>query len=124
MNSNPPRSKTVVIYAVAILGSLGIMAGMVGLMWHYTKVEPLGADRVTERKKNFAELKNANASTLSSLGWQDPVRGVVRLPIDRAMELTVKEWQNPAAARAALLSRLEKAMVPIAPPPPAPSKFE
>jgi hypothetical protein len=38
---------------------------------------------------------------------------VVRLPVARAMELTVQEWQQPRAARSNLLFRLQRA----APPP-------
>ena len=32
-------------------------------------------------------------------GWIDQQRGLVRLPIDVAMQIAAQEWQNPAAAR-------------------------
>jgi hypothetical protein len=42
----------------------------------------------------------------------------VRLPIETAMQLAAQQWQNPAAARADLIARAEKA----APLPKAPAK--
>jgi hypothetical protein len=43
----------------------------------------------------------------------------VRLPINEAMKLALREWQNPAAARSNLIARVEKA---TAVPPAAPAK--
>jgi hypothetical protein len=54
----------------------------------------------------------------------DKTKGFVRLPIDRAMELTVEEYKNPAAARTNLVARADKAGAPAPKPPEAPSKFE
>ena len=71
------------------------------------------------RKKALAELRAAEASELSSYGWVDQGKGIVRLPITEAMKLTLREWQNPAAARSNLIARVEKA---TAVPPPAPAK--
>ena len=33
----------------------------------------------------------------------------MRIPIDRAVELSLKLWQDPAAARSNLIARVEKA---------------
>ena len=71
------------------------------------------------RKKALAELRAAEASELDSYGWVDQGKGVVRLPLAEAMKLTLREWQNPAAARSNLIARVEKA---AAVPPPAPAK--
>ena len=48
----------------------------------------------------------------------------LRLPIEVAMQITGREWQNPAAARAKLIERVEKATYVPPPPPPKPSAFE
>jgi hypothetical protein len=48
----------------------------------------------------------------------------VRLPIEDAKTMTVKAWQNPAAARADLLARVEKANVQPPKPPEKPSPLE
>ena len=59
------------------------------------------------------------ASELTTYGWVDQPKGVVRLPIADAMQLVLRDWQNPAAARSNLIARVEKA---TAAPPVAPAK--
>jgi hypothetical protein len=45
----------------------------------------------------------------------DGQRGIVRLPIEDAMKLAAQKWQNPAQARADLISRAERAAAPVKP---------
>ena len=93
-------------------------------MQRYTQPPPLGEDRVALRKKALADLRAAEASELENYGWVDQAKGVVRLPIAEAMQLALRDWQNPAAARSNLIARVEKATA--APPaaPAKPSEFE
>ncbi|MEW6160004.1 MAG: hypothetical protein AB1813_21450 [Verrucomicrobiota bacterium] len=120
--NNGSKTKVSVGYVIAILGTFLIMAAMVWLMRRYTQPAPLAADRVAERKKASAEVATASKAALETYGWIDPSKGIVRLPVDRAMELTIKNAQNPAASRSNLIARVEKKFPP--PPPPAPSQFE
>jgi hypothetical protein len=110
-----------VAYVLGILGTFLVMAALVWLMRHYTQTAPLGADRAAERIKNLKEMRAANEEALNNYAWQDQAKGLVRLPVARAMELTLQEWQNPAAARSNLIVRMEKA---TAPAPAKPSEFE
>jgi hypothetical protein len=110
--------------AAAILGSLLIVGWLVWLMNVKTAPAPLGQQRAEERRKNLAEAQAVNHDALSTYGWQDPGKGIVRLPIERAMALTLQEWQNPAAARSNLLTRLDKATAVPPKAPPKPSEFE
>jgi len=119
MSAQPAGERTGLAWLIGILGSLLIVAALVWAMQHYTQPPPLGEDRVALRKKALAELRAAEASELSSYAWLDQGKGVVRLPIIEAMKLTLREWQNPAAARSNLIARVEKA---TAVPPPAPAK--
>ena len=111
-------------YVLSILGTFLVMAALVWLMRHYTQPAPLGADRAAERIKNLKEMRAANEEALNNYAWQDPAKGLVRLPIARAMEITLQEWQNPAAARSNLIARMEKAIAPAPKPPEQPSPFE
>ncbi len=111
-------------YVVGILGSFLIVAVLVKVMHDYAYPAPLGADRAELRRKNLADLKAANAEVLNLYAWQDQAKGVVRLPVERALELTVQEWQNPAAARSNLIDRAEKANVAPPKPPEPKSIFE
>ena len=99
--------------AVAVTVMFFLMAGMVWLMYHYTQPGPVEETRWAERAKNLAELTAKNKEALESFSWVSQDRGVVRLPIARAMELTVKEWQDAAAGRASLIARMEKALPPL-----------
>ena len=107
----------VAINAIAIIGVLLIMLGMVLVMYHYTRPAPVDEARMAERRKNLAELNAQTKDVLEHYAWIDQTKGQVRLPVARAMELAASEWQQPAAARSNLLWRLEKVMPS---PPPAP----
>ena len=106
-------------YAIGILGTFLIVALLVLAMQHYTKPAPVGANRVEERYKFLQDQRAADAKALTEYEWIDKDKGIVRLPVQRAVELTLQEWQNPAAARSNLISRVEKA---TAAPPKAPEK--
>ena len=96
-----------------------IFAALVWKMQQYTTPAPVGAERAAERAKALADLRAAEADALNNVGWVDPTKGLVRLPIAEALELTEREWQNPAQARSNLFARVEKA---TALPPKAPEK--
>ena len=104
-------------YAIGIAGTFLIVALLVLAMRHYAQPAPLGANRVEERQKFLQDLRAADAKTLNEYDWQDRDKGIVRIPIPRAVELSLQEWQNPASARSNLISRVEKATA-VAPKPP------
>ena len=106
-------------YAVGILGTFLIVALLVLAMRHYTQPAPVGANRVEERYRFLQDQRGADAKALNEYDWMDKDKGIVRLPVQRAMELTLQEWQNPTVARSNLISRVEKA---TAAPPRAPEK--
>ena len=111
-------------YVLAVIGAFLVMVALVGLMRHYTKTPPIGAERAQERIKNLKEMRAANYEAMHNYAWQDQAKGLVRLPVDRAMELTLQEWKNPAAARSNLIARMEKATAPAPKAPEKPSEFE
>ncbi len=50
-----------------------------------------GIHTLTQRKTNLRELR-AKEAEANHYGWVDQKAGVVRLPIERAMELTVQKY--------------------------------
>lgn len=124
MNDQLARPRTGIAYFFAILGSFLIVAALVWAMQRYTQPPQLGQERVAARKKALAELRAAEASELTSYGWVDQAKGVVRLPVEDAMKLVLRDWQNPAAARSNLIARVEKATVVAPAAPPKPSPYE
>jgi|SRR5947209_7303548 len=117
---NQPQGKFYGL-AVTIAGTFLIMAALVYVMRHYTQPGPIDEARIQERRKFLAELQAANADGLNNYGWQDQAKGLVRLPITNAMEMTIREYQHPAAARSNLAARADRA---FAPPPAAPKAPE
>ena len=120
-NQSPIDKARTAALAIGGLGTFLLVALLVVAMRHYTRPEPVGANRVEERYKNLQEQRAVDAKALNEYDWQDKDKGIVRLPVQRAMELTLQEWQNPAAARSNLISRVEKA---TAVPPPKPNIYE
>jgi hypothetical protein len=117
MNTHPPRTTSLFATLAGILGSFLIIAGLVWVMQRYTRPAPVDQARIDERKKARAETEQAAADALSTYGWVDEGKGIVRLKIDQAMELVLQEYKNPAAFRTNLMARVEKANA--VPPPPA-----
>lgn len=101
-----------------------IFVALVWKMQQHTTPAPLGAERSAERAKALVELRAAETDALTTVGWVDQGKGVVRLPIAEALKVAEKQWQNPAQARATLNDRVEKAFYVPPPPPPKPSAFE
>ena len=112
------------VYAVALIGALLIMAGLVWLMRYYTATPSLFAERSAERMQVRAEFDAANTPIVNTYDWQDQTRGIIRIPVDRAVDLTVQEWQNPKAARADLMARAAKAFAPLPKPPEKKNPYE
>ena len=109
----------VMVNAVALAACFFILAAVIWVMYHYTQPGPVDQARRAERRKNLAELSATNAVILENYAWLDQGKGLVRLPVSRAMEIAAQEGQNPAEAKARLIARMEKATpvpTPTAPP--------
>jgi len=73
--------------------------------------------RAKDRAKALAEIRQSTALELNSAATLDKTKGVYRIPVNAAMELTLKEYQaNAGANRAAFVAKI------TAPPPKAPEK--
>ena len=113
-----------VIPTLAVLGSFLVVGWLVWLMISYTRPAPIGEERANERRKALTDVRSADEHALKNYAWQDQGKGIVRLPVDRARELMLEQWKDPAAGRSNLLSRLEKATAQPPKAPPKPSEFE
>jgi hypothetical protein len=75
-------------------------------------VPPVDAARSAIISQSLYEIRTNELTQLNSPGWVDKPRGIVRLPIETAMQLAAQEWQNPAQARADLIARAKKSTAP------------
>jgi len=91
---------------------------------HSAHPPAIDADAAGKRVKALAEIRATESNALDHAGWIDQSRGLVRLPISLAMQITEIAWQNPAAARSNLIARAEKATAPVPAAPAKPNPFE
>src|SRR6266481_6619770 len=58
------------------------------------------AKRAEAREKKLNDARNAATQELNSYAWVDKGKGIARIPVDRAMELTLRDLasQKPAPA--------------------------
>jgi hypothetical protein len=98
----PRPVSTVAVAAIFVLFSLFYVASK----WAYVPTLPpapqnQAADNLPKdlawratpeaRKATLADLRKRQAEQAASYGWVDQKAGIVQVPIDRAMELVVKE---------------------------------
>jgi len=95
----------------------------VGLKLSQT-VPPVDADRGAEIAKAQREIQAAEDQALNSAATLDAQRGIVRLPLDTALQLAAQAGKDPVAARADLKARAEKAAAELPKTPEKPSAFE
>jgi hypothetical protein len=97
------------IYALGVIGSFLIVGLLIWAMYHFTHPAPITQNRAAERKKNLTEIRMAESESLNHYGWVDQGKGIVRLPIARAMELTLQQYEkSPTAFRSNIVAAAEK----------------
>jgi uncharacterized membrane protein len=118
------HERTVWPVGVGFLIACFLFAAIVATVKIFTPVPAVDADRAAVRAKALAEIRAVENQALNDPGWINQDRGLVRLPIAVAMQITEHEWQDPAAARSNLTARVEKATAPAPQAPAKPSAFE
>jgi hypothetical protein len=101
--------------AVGFLIAVVLFAGIAAVAKVSLCPPAIDADAAANRYKALAEIRIAEEKSLTTSGVIDGQRGIVRLPIEDAIKLAAQKWQNPAAARADLNARAEKAAAPVKP---------
>jgi hypothetical protein len=91
MKSNRVSTTTIIIGAAIILLFCAFVALLAGQREH---VPSYDAVRKEQRLKNLAELNGENEKILTQYHWVDKAKGIVGIPIDRAMNLVLTELQS------------------------------
>lgn len=119
--------RPLVVYGVILSA---ILAGSLLLMWMLFQfyrampvreggpVSPLTAERVPPPRprlqtmetqgQDLIETRAADAEFLSTYGWVDKDKGIVRIPIDRAMELALQRGLPKPSAPVAPKERVSR----------------
>ena len=124
MNPEAANERPVWHVGLGFLAASFLFAILVLVVRHSVRVPAIDADRAAERAKDLADIRATEVQMLDHPGWLDQQRGLVRLPIDVAMQMAAQEWQNPAVARTNLIAREEKATAPAPVVPAKPNAFE
>ena len=93
--SEPSSKSTSLVTVLAVFGLLALFALLVYFVYLPRDTGTFvgdGIHTVEQRQKNLAELRAKHAQQLASYAWVDQKAGVVQLPIDRAMDLTVQRY--------------------------------
>ncbi len=106
-----------------IIGSVLFIA-LAAAVRFLTVVPDIDADAGTKRSETLVKIRATEFTNLNQVAWIDEPRGIVRLPIDTAIQIALQAWQDPAQARADLIAREKKATAPAPVAPPKPSAFE
>ena len=111
--SSPLRTRPVSLFSV-----IGVFIGVALFLFVVrctylkhpaTAAENLPAEQLPEdqawratpeaRREALSELRAKQEKQLADYGWVDQQKGVVQLPIDKAMELTLKDIQAKQSSR-------------------------
>jgi hypothetical protein len=124
MNSDTSNINRASSAATGFIVASMVFIGLFVAVKFSINVPPFDADRAAVRAKALAEIRATEEKSLNTAGWIDQSRGIVRLPIDTALQEAAQAWQNPAQARADLISRQTNASAPAPVVPAKPSAFE
>src|SRR6478736_5666171 len=75
------------------------------------------AKRAEAREKKLNDARNAASQELNSYAWVDKAKGVARIPIDRAMQLTLRDLASKKPEPANPIATPAEAVAPAASPP-------
>ena len=123
-NQNTPDVNRASGAAVGFIIASVTFAVLAVIVKFSVSVPPVDANRNAAIAQALFQIRTNEVASLNHAGWIDPSRGIVRLPIETAMQMAEASWQNPAQARADLIARQEKASAPAPAAPAKPNPFE
>jgi hypothetical protein len=91
--------KTGLTAVVGIVGALALVLIIVGLQALFYHVEDdIYSEIYAEPNLDVRMVRAQQLEVLNSYGWVDREKGVVRIPIDRAMEMVIADPSGGGAA--------------------------
>ena len=93
--SETTSNRAPLISIAAIFALFALFLGLVYYLYlprHTGAFTDDGSHTAEQRLKNLADLRAKQAKQAASYAWVDQKAGVVQLPLDRAMELTVQHY--------------------------------
>ncbi len=84
---------TATILVVGLVGFILVFVIVVGLqaMYYHAEDEQNATKVISQAPEELSRLRAEQQELLNTYRWIDPKSGIVGIPIDRAMELVVRE---------------------------------
>jgi hypothetical protein len=97
MSDAAPKSNFL-ITAAAVIGGFLIFVLILVIAYLPNQAAPIpqGTKTDKERAEILAALRAKEHDTSTTYGWVDQTKGIVRVPIERAMQLTIEDLNRPA----------------------------
>lgn len=94
--SETPSKTHFVATVIAALGLVAIFVLIVTIAYRANPAKelPQGAKTDAQREEIYAKRVQADREATAAHAWIDQSKGVVRLPVDRAAELTIQEYNR------------------------------
>lgn len=110
-----PACRTNAAYFIGALVVVLLGVGLNAMLKSYTETGAKAAReaRAKDRSKALAEVRQVSAVEQSTPAVLDKGKGIHRIPITTAMELILKDYQNPEAGRSNFVARIEKLTAPM-----------
>ncbi len=90
-NNREPGDFKVMVSALGYIGVMLIFILIVFLSYISNRPPPINEPTINDRLQTLAEVRDKQQEAAATYGWVDSSRGIVRVPIERAMELTVRK---------------------------------
>src|ERR1700749_692347 len=93
-----PKVSTLTVLTILVM--LLVFVGLVWIVFAQKEAIPTSTEQTrAERLKNLEQLNADNQKALTTYHWVDKSKGIVGIPINRAMELVLKDLAaNPPHA--------------------------
>ncbi|MCS1409517.1 MAG: hypothetical protein M2R45_02699 [Verrucomicrobia subdivision 3 bacterium] len=111
-------------YFLFVVGLFFVMAVVLWLTRDEARPPEVGAARASLRAKNLAEVRSAGESALTSYAIVNADEHIYQIPVARAMEIMIREWEQPEEALQMLAERVDLATAVPPTAPEVPSEFE
>ncbi|MDF3057182.1 MAG: hypothetical protein K0R17_1397 [Rariglobus sp.] len=100
-STQTPSSSGSWVTIAAAIGGFAIFALIVLIAYLPKKPDPLpdGARTPEQRKAALAEMRAKEKAAATTYGWVDQAAGVVRIPIDEAVKLTINDIKESNARK-------------------------
>lgn len=80
---------------IGVIALIAAIAGLALSFYFINAAQPLNLEIAKERKAKLADVNAKQNELITSYAWVDQAKGIVRIPVERAMQLTVEDLRNP-----------------------------